>query len=220
MQRRFWIQLPCILALSGSAIAAVPVGSVVIYSDGQVEKLLSDKNGILTWEDDRKRTYVRSANPIIPVLERKEFLSGRSYKQVVSSGDPNSILIKPPGSRVEFSVVRTRNTGEKTKRTWECVRQGKTQKKVAGALRDLDDYVCERFVYHRKFWTRMFRETKKFSYSAELGLVVDLKRKTRKTSSRKKLVTVIPPDKVDYRRLSKKLRKIRTPKPVSASTAK
>jgi hypothetical protein len=63
----------------------------------------------------------------------------------------------------------------------------------------------------------MFRETKTFSYSPELGLIVDLKRKTRQASSKRKLVSVIAPDKADYRRLSKKVRKIRAPRPATAA---
>jgi len=213
MNRKFWMRLPCILALSGPAAAVVPVGSVVIYSDGKVEKLLANEEGRLTWEDDRKRVYVRSKNPIEPLLERRDFLSGRAYVQTRNSGNPDLILTQPPGTRVEFSVIRTENTGENTKRTWECVHQGTREKKVAGAVRKLDSYKCERFVYHRKFWNRMFRETKTFTYSPELGLIVDLKRKTRQASSKRKLVSVIAPDKVDYRRLSKKVRKIRAPEP-------
>ncbi len=211
MHRRILIQLCCLLAISAPVLSAVPVGSVALYSDGKVEKLLANENGLLTWEDDRKRIYVRSGNPILPVLERRDFLSGKSYRQTLNSGEPDAILTRPPGTRVEFSVMRLKNTGENSKRTWECVLEGRAQKKVAGAMRELDRYKCDRYVYHRKLWNRMFRETKTFSYSQELGLVVDQKRKTRKTTSRSKLVAVIPPEGANYRRLSKKVRKVRAP---------
>ena len=51
--------------------AAVPIGSVVLYSDGDVEKLIAVENGELHWEDDRKRRYVRSSNPAVPLLSRQ-----------------------------------------------------------------------------------------------------------------------------------------------------
>ena len=194
---------------TGSAAAALPVGSVAIYSDGRIEKLLSHENGKLFWEDDRKRRFLRSENPIIPVLDRRDFLSGKGYRQVVGEGDPGSMLERPIGERVEFTMRRVRNTGEKSSRIWECIYLGSAEKKVLGAIRDLESYTCERFIYQRKTWQRQFRESRRFLYSRELGLVVDMKRKTRKKRRSWKLVAIVPPEKATYKRLSKKVRKLR-----------
>ncbi len=79
-------------------------------------------------------------------------------------------------------------------------------------MRELNSFLCERFVIQRKTWQRNFRESLQFSYSRELGLVVDMHRKTRKKSNSRKLVSIIPPDKAGYRRLSKKVRKLRASK--------
>jgi hypothetical protein len=199
-------------ALSGVASAAVPVGSVVMYSDGRVEKLISHGNGGWLWEDDRKRQLVRSENPIVPLLRRTDFLSRKGYSQSVGEGDPDSIKQLPSGTRVGFTVVRTRHTGERSTRNWDCKHLGKRQEKVLGVMRELDSFACERFVIQRKTWQKQFRESRQFSYSRDLGLIVEMQRKTRKKSNNWKLVSIVPPDKVNYQHLSKKVRELRAAK--------
>lgn len=202
--------LACVLLACGSGVsAALPVGSVVLYSDGDVEKLLAAEQDRVRWEDDRKRVYVRSTNPIIPVLEKTDFLSGRGYTQRVASGDPDQIHTLPGGSPVEFSLLRSKSDGTQSRRSWQCVYQGKSRQEVLGVKRDLDRYVCERFSIHRKFHNKTFRERREFSYSQDLGLVVELKRQTPKKSSSKRLVAVFPPGKADYSTVSRAVRKIR-----------
>jgi hypothetical protein len=197
------------LLLSGTALAAVPVGTVALYSDGKVEKLLSAGEEGLRWEDDRKRQYLRSRNPAVPVLERRDFLSGRGYRQVVSGGNPDALRALPPGTPVEFSVIRSRFGGERSKRSWECSHLGRVRQDVLGTERELDRYSCERFVIHRKFHNRSFRERRDFTYSPELAVVVELDRKTRKTSGSRRLVALFPPGKADYKTVSRAVRKIR-----------
>ncbi len=58
------------LTFAGPAIAGLPGGSIAIYSDGTVEKLIAIEGEAMRWEDDRKRQYLRSPNPVLPVLER------------------------------------------------------------------------------------------------------------------------------------------------------
>jgi len=180
-----------------------------MYSDGRVEKLMSHRDGELLWEDDRKRQFVRSENPIMPVLRRTDFLSGKGHSQSVGEGNPDSIRQLPSGTRVGFTVVRARYSGERSIRNWDCKHLGKRQEKVLGVMRELDSFACERFVIQRKTWQKNFRESRQFSYSRDLGLVVEMQRKTRKKSSGWKLVSIVPPDKASYKRLSKKVRKLR-----------
>jgi hypothetical protein len=194
--------------LIGNCLAAMPVGSVAIYSDGSVEKLLADEGDRLHWEDHRKRRLVRSKNPIVPLLQRTDFLSKRGYRQTISSGDPGSIKTLAPGEPLEFTVLRTRYNGETSRRMWECQRLARTKEKVIGVSRVLDKYVCERFVLHRKLWNRQFREKREFSYSRDLGLVVELKRQTRTRTSNKRLVAILAPDKAEYRQIKQVLKKV------------
>lgn len=198
-----------LLLLAGTAVGAVPVGTVALYSDGKVEKLLADEADGLRWEDDRKRQYLRSRNPAVPVLERRDFLSGRGYRQAVVDGDPDALHKLTPGTPVEFSVIRSRFSGERSQRNWECSHLGQVRQDVLGTERMLDRYSCERFVVHRKLHNRSFREKQDFTYSPELGVVVDLDRKTRKKSSSRRLVALFPPGKADYKTLSRAVRKIR-----------
>ena len=104
--RRRIQQCECLVAVTGEKygvvpLAAVPVGTVALYSDGKVEKLVSAGEEGLRWEDDRKRQYLRSRNPAVPVLERRDFLSGRGYRQIVSSGNPDALLELPVELRVD-----------------------------------------------------------------------------------------------------------------------
>jgi hypothetical protein len=205
-------KLPILCVLSGAASAALPIGSVVMYSDGRVEKLMSHGNGELLWEDDRKRQFLRSDNPIMPLLRRTDFLSGKGYSQSVAEGDPDSIKQLPSGVQVGFTVIRTKHSGERSTRNWNCKHVGKRQEKVLGVIRELDSFSCERFVFQRKTWQKNFRESRQFSYSHDLGLVVKMQRKTRKKSRGWKLVSIVPPDQTSYKRLSREVRKLRAAK--------
>jgi len=201
--------LPILCILSGVASAAVPVGSVVMYSDGRVEKLLSYGNGELLWEDDRKRQFLRSANPIIPVLSRIDFLSRKGYSQSIAEGNPYAIETLPVGTRVNFTVLRENHSGGRSTRNWECRRLGSRQEEVLGVMRELGLFDCERFIIQRKTWQKHFRESRQFSYSRDLGLVIEMHRKTRKRATKWKLVSIVPPEKATYKRLSEKVRKLR-----------
>ena len=208
-----YLGMPALLCLlHGGVWAALPVGSVVMYSDGRVEKLLSLEDGTQLWEDDRKRRYLRSQNPIMPVLERRDFLSRKGYVQTLRTGEPDSIAVRASGERVEFSVVRERVGGAPSIRTWECTRHAAQRKKILGEMRELDTYRCERFVYHRKTWQRQFKESREFSYSRDLGLIVEMHRKTPKKERGWRLSSVVSPEKATYKRLSRKVRKLRDSK--------
>jgi hypothetical protein len=207
MRASYWICL--FLLVSSGTLGAVPIGTVALYSDGKVEKLLAKEPDGWRWEDDRKRQFLRSTNPAIPVLERRDFLSGRGYRQAIASGNPGTLRQLPPGTPVEFSMIRSRNSGERSRRNWECTYLGQQRQDVLGTERMLDRYSCERFKIHRKLHNRSFRERRDFAYSPELGVVVDLERKTRKRSRSRQLVALFPPEKADYKTLSRAVRKIR-----------
>lgn len=207
---RVCLLLCAALAWPASSLAMVPVGTVAIYSDGPAEKLLAIEDGRMRWEDDRKRLSVRSTNPIVPRLEARTFLSGKGYRQRVVRGDPDTIRTLPQGEPVVFSLLRTRDAGDAQQRHWECVFLGTQQKEVVGTERRLERYQCERFTLHRKLHNRKFRERREFSYSPDLGLVVDMRRETRTKRSRRKLVRLYAPDEATYRRISRAVRKIRS----------
>lgn len=203
----------CVVSLASSSLmAAVPVGSIALYSNGQVEKLISADGDEFLWEDDRKRLYLRSANPVTPVLMRRNFLSGRGYRQTVMNGQPDSILSLPPGTPVEFTVLRTKTDGEQLRRTWKCVRSKTRTAQVMRVERRIDDFTCERFIIHRKFWHPVVKERREFSFSPDLGLVTKMKRIRGEKTMRWELVKLIEPQNVNYKHVSRQVRKLRAPK--------
>ena len=206
------LMLVFFFSLATTVSASLPVGSIALYSDGKVEKLLSVEGGRMLWEDDRKRQYLRSDNPVVPTIERRDFLGKTRYTQEVSLGDPDQIRKVPHGTPVEFVVVRQRPSGARSTRRWECVYHGNKGKKVLGRNEQVEQYSCERFVVHRKFWHRLVKEEIALSFSRKLGLVVDMKRTRSEKTKRRKLVEIVPPEKAAYRRLSKKVRKLRASK--------
>ncbi|MDJ0739685.1 MAG: hypothetical protein QNJ91_08205 [Gammaproteobacteria bacterium] len=201
-----------LVAAATAPLAAVPVGTVALYSNGNVEKLLSADRAGLLWEDDRKRRYLRSRNPVVPVVTRSTFLSGRQTRREVVAGDPDAIATAARGAWVEFTVERTRYTGERSNRSWRCARGRTHIAKVAGADRRVTDFVCERFVVHRKYWQPVIKERREFSYSEDLGLVTRMARTRGEKTSRWRLVKLIAPKRATYKRLSKQVRKLRQPK--------
>jgi glycerol-3-phosphate cytidylyltransferase-like family protein len=194
---------------AGCATAGIPVGSVALYSDGDVEKLISTKGGKNLWEDDRKRRYLHADNPIQPILERSDFLSGRGYVQTVTKGHPERYRQLGVGQHLEFSLLRTYRDGKVSKREWDCQYQGATQESVLGKVRPLKHFNCERFVIHRKLHNRSFRERRLIAYSEELGMAVEVQRTTRKRTSLHKLMTLLSPGQATYKTLRKMVRQLR-----------
>ena len=211
MRRKNLLLISTLFLFAQNAVA-ISIGTIAIYSDGSARKLLAKEGGQWIWEDDRKRRFTIAKNPVMPVLERREFLGGRGYKQHLSGGHPDAIVSQPAGSRVEFSIIKSRHTGKSSKRNYRCERLESGEYKVLGQMRHLDRYLCERFVIHRKYWTKKVKEKREFSYSPELGLIIDLKRQTSKKSSTRELVALIPPGKSSLNKMHGVLRKLRTSK--------
>lgn len=195
------------LALSTVASATVPVGTIALYSDGRVEKLIAIEDNGLRWEDDRKRQFLRSRNPAVPVLESRQLMPGKSYFQELDSGDPDALKEQPLGTPVHFTMTRHRD-GVSKKRYWKCEFLGSKSEKVLGQSRTLDRYRCERSALSRKFHYSV-RDSREFSYSPELGVLVQMERKTRTRTRTRELVGLFRPGETDHKTLSRKVRKIR-----------
>ncbi len=198
-----------LLFWAGIAQAGLSVGSVVVYSDGKVERFLGEQDGKLIWEDDRKRRYVKSKNPIVPVLERISLVSGKGYRQPISSGDPATIDKLGAGQAVEFTVSRIRDDGRRSERRWECQRTGNASVRVLGVDRRVEQFRCIRFIVHRKFWHKVVKEQLDFAYSSELELVVKRERRYRDKTRTREVAAILPPGQASYERLSKLVRDIR-----------
>ena len=196
-----------VLALSSAASATVPVGTIALYSDGRVEKLIAIEDQGLRWEDDRKRQFLRSRNPAIPVLESRQIMTGRFYFQELDSGDPERLKELPLGTPVHFTMTRHRDGGAK-KRDWKCEFLGSKREEVLGQSQTLDRYRCVRSALSRKFHYSV-RDSREFTYSPELGVLVQMERKTRTRTQTRELVGLFRPGETDHKTLSRTVRKIR-----------
>jgi|GEM_PF-5565411 len=196
------------IAISTAASATVPVGTIALYSDGRVEKLIATEEEGLRWEDDRMRQFLRSRNPVMPVLESRQLVTGNVYFQELERGDPEQIKQLPLGTPVHFSVIRHRD-GERKRRFWKCEFLGSVREEVLGEPRDLERYQCKQSSFTRKLWLRI-RDTREFTFSPELGVIVSMERKTAKGKTRaRQLVAMFEPGEADYKTLSRAVRKIR-----------
>lgn len=211
MANKLLFLIPVLLLLP-DLVLAIQAGSVVIYSDGSAEKLLAKNAAQSHWEDDRKRRITRSTNPILPVLERTEFLGNRGYSQSVTDGGPDAMPVPVEGNSMAFTVTRISHAGKRSMRNWECTHLGTEDSKVLGKTRRLEHYSCQRFVLKGKYWSRQIIEKKEFSYSPDLGLVVDLKRHRKTTVSSRKLVKILPPAQANYKQVRKALNPYRSEK--------
>jgi hypothetical protein len=195
------------LALSSVASATVPVGTIALYSDGRVEKLIAIEDQGLRWEDDRKRQFLRSRNPAVPVLESQQLMPGKSYFQELVNGDPDALKKQPLGTPVHFTMIRHRDGGTK-RRYWKCEFLGSKREAVLGQSQTLDRYRCERSALSRKFHYSV-RDSREFTYSPELGVLVQMERKTRTRTRSRELVALFRPGEADHKTLSRAVRKVR-----------
>jgi len=202
------------LLLPVSAAAAVMPGSIAIYSDGSVEKLLSRANGKEVWQDSRYRRLTRSSNPLLPVLSRESLGGERNYSHFLRSGDPDMLLNAPAGRSHEFVVLRRDKYGNLAikPRHFECVVNGDGSIRIAGKPEKVKRFTCERFTLHHKLLTKSIKETLALAYSPRLKMVVDTQRTTPKKSSRKSLVKLIAPGKHSYRTLRAELKALQADK--------
>lgn len=190
------------------AQGAVPVGTIALYSDGRVEKLIAEDERGLLWEDDRKRQWLRSRNPAVPVLEGRQIMVGTSYTHILDSGNPDALMRLPAGTPVNFTMIRNRNGGVKT-RYWRCILLGEVREQVLGQARVLDQYRCERRARSRKLNTFVVRDEREFTYSRDLGVMVDMERTSKKGQRTRRLVALFKPGEIDHKGLTKAVRKLR-----------
>jgi hypothetical protein len=201
--------LAVLIAISTSASATVPVGTIALYSDGRVEKLVAIEDNGLRWEDDRMRQFLRSTNPIMPVLESRQPVTGKGYMQRLKSGDPASVKQMPAGTPVHFSTVRYSDTGAKT-RYWRCEFLGTSVDVVLTTARTLERYRCQRssLSLGRTPGLRV-RDTREFTFSPELGVMVELERETAERTRSRQLVALFSPGSVDQKTLSRAVQNVR-----------
>ncbi len=201
---------PILMLIPALTLAAPRPGSVAVYSDGQVQRLLEVTDQGLRWEDQRLRTEQQPRNPLLPPRWRVG-LDGRvQYRQHLSKGHPNRLLKAPPGSSETFVVARTDAAGNRSERHFECRYLGPASRRLAGRREAVRHFRCERFAIHRKFWTRVPKETREIWWSPRLGLVLESHRRRADGRYReRRLLDLLPPGGYRYRKVVELLRQAR-----------
>lgn len=198
-----------LLMLTQVGQASTQIGSVAIYSDGTVKKLLQNNEDWALWEDQRKRQYKEAKYPHWPVLQYQKFPDiGDGYLQELVFGIPHRI--KPIGDEasVTYELVKT-SKGTTSKKYWRCSYDGQGSFKLGSKKYKTHNYDCARFTLKKDIYPHR-KEQQRIKYSPTLELVVDRKRVDSKGKTKRiKLVQLLPPEKVTAKRIARTVYKLR-----------
>lgn len=199
-----------LLILSIQSVQAdIQIGSVAIYSDGSVEKLIQKGEEWTLWEDERKRLYKKANYPAWPVLKYQKFPDrSEGYVQKLAFGEPQTI--KPTGKKksVTFEFTRTSNDAH-LQRYWRCLYDGKGSFTLGSKKYRTLNYDCTRYVMQKVIYPKP-REEQRIKYSPTLGLVVDRRSVDYKgRSERLKLERLLSPEKATAKRIGQTVYAIR-----------
>ncbi|BBB27606.1 hypothetical protein AMJAP_3021 [Amphritea japonica ATCC BAA-1530] len=193
------------------AMAGLKPGSVVIYTDGDVEKLVEQNQEWSLWEDQRNRRYKRSYLPYFPVLEYRRFKEAPSgYDQFVP--DISAVELKPFSSResVKFSLTRKDLIKGTRSRLWRCSYAGQSSYRLSKQDLVTQDYSCTRYVMD-KLHTQKFREKLVVSYSPTLNLVVkQVKTNRRGKETHVAVKRILTPERATAKRIARTVYKLHT----------
>lgn len=189
------------LGLLPGVASAVDVGSVAIFSDGSVERLIKRDGDMEVWEDERLRRLSRSSNPLLPTLSRAQYLGGVDYSRSLKNGDPAALLKGKQGDAVKFSVWHKSRRDSGSERLYSCEHQGAHSLMVMGREEKVQRFSCERYRIVTMTWHKKVYETVVIDYSRRLGLVVDWTRTTPKRTRHRALVELLAPNEYSYRRV-------------------
>lgn len=196
--------LGSLLLLSSTVYAGIELGSVVIYDNGQVEKLLESNSQWSVWQDARKRVYKRSNLPFLPVLEYRRFRAEESgYNHTLITGSPEQLMPYGELEMARFSVLRNDVRKGKSKKYWRCNYVGVSEFKYRKQILPTQKYDCTRYSPGRYFEER-FRERIEIEYATDLGIPVRQTKTNRQGGHKKvKMVRILSPEKATAKRISR-----------------
>jgi hypothetical protein len=207
---KFLVLILCLSLLSLGAQARLKVGTVAVYSDGAVEKLVAYDGNRAVWEDTRKRRYIHAGNPLAPVVSREDLLRpGRGYAIDVKSGNPARLLGAAVGSSETFVLRRIYRDGRRKLREWQCQSLGKGSFTLEGKALRTERYACLRS-YRNSSGSSLRKDERLIAYAPNLNLVVALertktktyrKRADKSTSTSRTLKHLLAPQEANARRI-------------------
>lgn len=193
------------------AMAGLKPGSIVIYTDGDVEKLLVQNQEWTIWEDQRNRRYKRSYLPYFPVLEYRRFKEEASgYDQFVT--DISAVELKPfsPRASVQFTLTRRDLNKGASSRLWHCSYVGSGSYHLSKDELLTQDYSCTRLVVDKRY-IQHIREKLVVSYSPKLNLVVKQVRTNRQgKETQVEIKRILTPERATAKRIARTVYKLHT----------
>ncbi|WP_439861747.1 hypothetical protein [Pseudomonas sp. MBLB4136] len=199
----------CSSLLALGAHARPAVGTVALYSDGSVEKLVAYDGNRAVWEDTRKRRYTYGNNPLSLVLAREDLLRPtRSYTVDVKSGDPARLLGAAAGRAEHFVLRRIYRDGRRKLREWQCESLGRGSFALEGQTLGTERYSCLRSYRNSSGSSR--KDERLITYAPSLNLIVALertktkiyrKRANKTTTTNRTLKHLLAPQEANAKRI-------------------
>lgn len=177
-------------------------GTVVIYSNGLVEKLISRSDDKSVWETDRKRVYERAHTGFFENRREERYPAGsRTTVWQVDEVEFERLAKMGPGSTLEFSMFRTRNGINKSRRVWTCNYGADVTEQVAGIELAAQHFTCTRYSKYRAVDRE--REQREFKYAPELGVVIWERHERMNAKPREReLVAILSPERATLETIS------------------
>lgn len=186
--------------------ADIKEGSVAIYSNGQVEKLIQRSHQGTLWEDARKRRYLKSQFPFYPLVKYERFPdSAGGYEQRLIKGAPEQL--KPYGhkDKVHLVLVKTKADGTRKEINWRCLYKGESAFQLQTVNYATTKFHCDRVSYPN----RRIRETLLIEYSPKLDLIVGLSKTKKDRTRHHQLVTLLAKEQATPDRITAEVKKIK-----------
>lgn len=180
------------------------IGTVFIYSNGAVEKLINKGNNEFIIEDMRKRLYKRDLNFTITNLEYTSLYSG--YQQTILSGTPDSIFPLTNSRDSSFVLLRKKGNGKKLQRSWACRPATEKKIKILGDSIPVFKVSCSRNAWKRYLVTK---EEIDYYYDPKTAWVVKTVKRKKGKKRTKKLVAVLSPEKVSAKAITRIVKKLK-----------
>ena len=139
-----------LLAAAASAVATAPLpaydpGDAFVFSDGRVERVITNDGGSVEWGGVGDSRYRRDVNPIVPILAWR--FNGGEGRRSVSRGAA-ALWPLAPGRSARFSVVTQISRGGKVRRSvalWSCEVGRPAQVRITAGVFDTLPIQCDRY---------------------------------------------------------------------------
>jgi hypothetical protein len=121
-------------------------GQAFIFDNGRVERVDGVDGDRITWAARSGRTYVRDANPIVPILEWS-YRGQDGTRRIM--GDPDRLWPLSAGRSVQFRAVNeTRDRNDRMRRSvhlWQCSVRAAQDIHVPAGRFEAFPIVCDRY---------------------------------------------------------------------------